>query len=137
MLWKGLRAKSFLMNYEIVDIKGLANKLCASTHTLKKNWRSLPHFFIGDGRNLKGARFNVPEVIEHLRKEANHVSLERSSKEGLDCKIQMSEKTIQERGISDKVCCNAVGGRKTQQSKKSSATETDPFNLLAGVDNVS
>jgi hypothetical protein len=125
------------MNYQIVDINGLATELCASKHTLKKNWRSLPHLFIGEGRNLKGARFNVPEVIEHLKKEANHVCLERSPKEGLDCKIQMSEKTIQKRGISDKVCCNAVGGRKTQQSKKSSATEADPFNLLAGVDNVS
>ena len=125
------------MDYQIVDIQGLATELCASKHTLKKNWRSLPHFFIGDGRNLKGARFNVPEVIEYLRKEANHDSLERSQKEGLDCKIQISEKTTQKGGISNKVCCLAMGGRKTQQIKKASSTETDPFNLLAGVDNVS
>jgi len=125
------------MNYQIVDIRGLATELCASKHTLKKNWRSLPHFFIGEGKNLKGARFNVPEVIKHLRKEANHVSLERSQKEGLDFKIQMSEKAIQEGGFSNKVCCPAMGSRKTQQAKKSSVTETDPFNLLAGIDHVS
>ena len=125
------------MDYQIVDIQGLATELCASKHTLKKNWRSLPHFFIGDGRNLKGARFNVPEVIEYLRKEANHDSLERSQKKSMDFKIQMAEKTIQKGGVSNKVCCSAMGGRKTQQTKKSSSTGTDPFNLLAGVDNVS
>jgi hypothetical protein len=124
------------MNYEIVDIKGLANKLCSSPHTLKKNWRSLPHFFIGEGRNLKGARFNVPEVIEHLRKEAIHVSLERSQKKSVDFKIPVSEKTVQERGLSDKVCCIGVGGRKMQRAKKPSITGTDPFNLLAGIDHV-
>jgi hypothetical protein len=125
------------MNYQIVDIRGLATELCASKHTLKKNWRSLPHFFIGEGKNLKGARFNVPEVIQHLRKEANHVSLERSCKKNLGGEISISNETIQEGGLSNKVFSIRVGSRETQRAKKSSTTGTDPFNLLAGVDNVS
>ena len=125
------------MDYQIVDMKGLAHELCASTHTLKKNWRSFPHFFIGEGRNLKGARFNVPEVIEHLRKEASHVSLERTGEENLGGEVSVSNETIQEGGFSNKVCSIGVGSRKAQRAKKSSTTETDPFNLLAGVDHVS
>jgi hypothetical protein len=125
------------MDYQIVDINRLASELCASKHTLKKNWRSLPHFFIGEGRNLKGARFNVPEVIEHLRKEASHVSLERSQKKSLDCKVSVPNETIQEGGFSNEIRSNGMGGRNTQRAKKSTTAGTDPFNLLAGVNNVS
>jgi hypothetical protein len=125
------------MDYQIVNINGLATELCASKHTLKKNWRSLPHFFIGNGRNLKGARFNVPEVIEYLRKEANHVSLERSREKNLGGEVSVPNETIQKGGISNKVCSIRVGSRETQRIKESATNETDPFNLLAGVDNVS
>jgi hypothetical protein len=125
------------MNYQIVDIKGLATELCASKHTLKKNWRSLPHFFIGEGKNLKGARFNVPEVINYLRKEANHVSLERSREKNLGGEVPISNETIQEGRFSNKVRSIGVGSRKAQRAKESSITRADPFNLLAGVDNVS
>jgi hypothetical protein len=125
------------MNYQIVDIRGLSTELMASRHTLKKNWRSLPHFFIGEGKNLKGARFNVPEVIEHLRKEANHVSLERSREKNLGGEVSVSNETIQERGLSNKIYSIGVGSRKAQRAKKSRTTGTDPFNLLAGVDHVS
>jgi hypothetical protein len=125
------------MNYQIVDIRGLATALCASKHTLKKNWRSLPHFFIGEGKNLKGARFNVPEVIEHLRKEANHVSLERSQEKNLGGEVSISNETIQEGRFSNKVFSIGVGSRKAQKAKKSRTAGTDPFNLLAGVDHVS
>jgi hypothetical protein len=125
------------MNYQIVDIRGLATELCTSKHTLKKNWRSLPHFFIGEGKNLKGARFNVPEVIEHLRKEANHVSLERSQEKNLGGEVSVSNETIQERRFSNKVWRIGMGSRETQRIKKSFSTGTDPFNLLAGIDNVS
>jgi hypothetical protein len=125
------------MNYQIVDIRGLSTELMASRHTLKKNWRSLPHFFIGEGKNLKGARFNVPEVIEHLRKEANHVSLERSREKNLGGEVSVSNETIQERGLSNKTYSIGVGSRKAQRAKYSRTTGTDPFNLLAGVDHVS
>jgi hypothetical protein len=125
------------MEYHIVNYKGLARILCASEHTIKKTWRAIPHFFIGEGRNLKGARFNVPEVIEHLRKEANHVSLERSKKKNMGCEVPISEKTVQKGGLSNKVGSFRVGSRETQRIRKSSTAGTDPFNLLAGVDNVS
>jgi hypothetical protein len=63
--------------YQIVKTHELAMELKTSHHTLKKNWRNFPHFFIGDGRNLKGARFIVSEVVEHLKIEADYVSVEK------------------------------------------------------------
>ncbi len=121
------------MTYEIVDIDGLAKVLKASRFTLKKNWRSLPHFFIGNGRNLKGARFDVSEVIEHLKKEARHVSMERWKKESLDSKIHAQQQTVQEGGFRNKVESLGMGGRKTKRAEKSTGSGTDPFDLLSGI----
>jgi hypothetical protein len=125
------------MDYQIVDIKELAKILCASTHTLKKNWRSFPHFFIGEGRNLKGARFNAPDVIEYLKKGGNYDNLERSEKKSLGVEIPVSKEAIQKGRISNQVRCIRVGSRETKRAKKSSSAGTDPFNLLSGIDKVS
>jgi len=125
------------MEFHIVNYKGLARILCASEHTLKKTWRSIPHFFIGEGRNLKGARFMVSDVIEHLKKGGNYGQLERSEKKSLGIEVSVSEKTIQKGGFSDQIRCTHMGSRETKRIKKSSYTGADPFNLLSGVDNVS
>jgi hypothetical protein len=125
------------MSYHIATYKGLAKILCCSEHTLKKTWRALPHFYIGEGRNLKGARFNIPDVINYLKKGGNYDSVERFQKESLDCKVSVPEKTIQEGGFSDKIQGTDLGGRKAGGIKKSTTAAADPFNLLAGVNNVS
>ncbi len=83
----GLSEHNLLMEYHIVNYKDLSRILCASEHTLKKTWRSIPHFFIGKGRNLKGARFNVPDVIEYLKKGGNYGNLERSEKKSLGIEV--------------------------------------------------
>jgi hypothetical protein len=121
---------------QIVDIYGLATILKASHHTLKKNWREFPHFFIGDGCNLKGARFEVSEVVKHLKKKARYVSVERSKKKGLD-QIQIQQKTIQKRGFQNKVESAGMGSSEARGAKKSTEGGTDPFNLLSGIDKVS
>jgi hypothetical protein len=125
------------MNFNIVDIYELASILKPSHHTLKKNWRKFPHFFIGDGCNLKGARFDVSEVVEHFKKEARHVSLEGSQKKSVDSKIQIQHKAVQERRVQDEIKSIGVGSRKTKRVRKSAGAGTDPFNLLSGVDKVS
>jgi hypothetical protein len=117
-----LIAQKKLMD-QIVDIYELAAILKASHHTLKKNWREFPHFFIGDGCNLKGARFEVSEVVKHLKKKARYVSVERS--------------TIQKRGFQNKVESAGMGSSEARGAKKSTEGGTDPFNLLSGIDKVS
>lgn len=123
--------------YQIVDIKELATELKASPHTLKKNWRSFPHFFIGDGRTLKGARFDVSEVIEHLKKEADHVSMEKQNEKFMDRKVQVPRPTIQKRRIQNQIGSSGMGSSKTKGTDKSIGTGADPFDLLSGIDDVS
>ena len=125
------------MHNQIVDINGLAKELSASKHTLKKNWRSWPHFFIGEGRNLKGARFIISEVVSHLKEEAGNVNLEKPKAEVLGSKISVPEPSIQKRRLSNPAKSSRMGDAKAQRAKKSSLAGDDPFNLLAGVNNVS
>ncbi len=125
------------MTYEIVDIDGLAKILRASRFTLKKNWRSLPHFFIGDGTTLKGARFDVAEVIEHLKREVNHVRLERPQKRCLDSEIQFSKQATQKGRIRNESQCIEMGSGTKKQLKTSTRAGADPFDLLSGINNVS
>ena len=120
--------------HQIVDIHELATILKASHHTLKKNWREFPHFFIGDGCTLKGARFDVAEVIEHLKKKSRYVGVERSKKKYMDCQVQIQKKAIQERRLQNKVEGTGMGSSETRGTRKASGIGTDPFNLLSGVD---
>jgi integrase len=86
---------------QIVNIYGLAAKLKASPHTLKKNWQNFPHFFIGDGRNLKGARFDVPEVIIYLKRKVWIAKFKHNNtqykKEGLETRSKALEWEVQKR----------------------------------------
>ena len=120
----------------IVDIYGLAKELHASPNTLKKIWRSLPHFFIGTGKTLKGARFILHEVIDHLKKEAGYGSMERQKKEAVGRKIPVSPPTTQKRGVPNKVGSTAMDDQKAPGTKKSPSTRRDPFKLLPGINKI-
>jgi len=133
-----LSSQKILMD-QIVDIHRLAAIFMASHHTLKKNWQKLPHIFIGEGKNLKGARFIVSEVIEFKKKEARNVCLERSKKKCLDCQIQTQQKAVQKRGIQDKTESLGVGSSETTRNRKpiENGAGGDPYDLLSGVDSLS
>jgi len=122
---------------QIVDIYGLATILKASHHTLRKKWREFPHFFIGDGCNLKGARFDVAEVIEHLKKKSRYVGVERSKEKYLGCQIQIQKKAIQKRRLQDKIESAGMGSSETRRTRKTIGTGTDPYDLLSGIDKIS
>ena len=122
---------------QFITIHELAKILNASPNTLKKIWRNFPYIFIGQGRTLKGARFDPDEVIEHLRKEAYHDSLSDQKKKNICCKIQVPMQTIQKRGVQEKIRCSGVGGSKAKRTEKSARVGADKFNLLSGVDNIS
>jgi hypothetical protein len=125
--------------FQAVNIHKLATALDASHHTLRKNWRNFPHIFIGDGKTLRGARFIVSEVIEHLKKEAGHVSVEKQKKKNMDRKVQVPRRTIQKGGIQNQIGSSGVGGSKAKGAEKSVSIRAgaDPFDLLSGIDNVS
>jgi hypothetical protein len=53
----------------IVDINGLAEALHSNRFTLRKLWRKYPHFFVGEGNDLRAARFDVDDVLTFLKRE--------------------------------------------------------------------
>lgn len=67
---------------QIVDIHGLAEVLSCSVSTLNKNWREYHHFFIGSGETAKGARFDVEDVVNHLKDRDYSESMRQWQKEG-------------------------------------------------------
>jgi len=127
-------------NFEIVDIHRLAEILLTSTSTLRKGWRRLPHFYVGEGSNLKSARFDVKKVIKFLEEEAevkrnNGTIQTQRQKEGMVRPIHDGRSNLQKRRIPDKVRSRGVGGKRTIPDKTSRATDTrdDPFDLCAGI----
>ena len=115
---------------QIVNLQGLAELLASSPHTLRKNWRSYPHFFVGDGRTLRGARFDFDDVLRFLKKrDRAYVCLENKKQKNMDRKIQISGQAVQKRGISNAFKSNGLGSPK---KGRVAGAEEDPFDLLSG-----
>jgi len=128
------------INFGIVDIHRLAEILLTSTSTLRKGWRRLPHFYVGEGSNLKSARFDVNKVIKFLEEEAevkrnNGTIQTQRQEEGLVRPIHGGRGNLQKRRVPNKVRSNGVGGKRTIPDKTPGASNTDddPFDLCAGI----
>jgi len=123
-------------NIHIVDIYGLAEILLTSPNTLRKKWHRLPHFYVGTGHNLKSARFDVGDVIDFLKKEAQNGTIQtQTTSKRVVRPVYDGRKDIQERGISDKVRSIGMGSKRTIQDKAPGTIgiQADPFNLCAGI----
>jgi hypothetical protein len=59
----------------VLNYKDLAAILKISPETLRKNWRSYPHFFVGQGKDLRSARFDGMDVLDYLKKEKKYEQL--------------------------------------------------------------
>ena len=124
----------------IVNIHGLAEILLTSASTLRKDWRRLPHFYVGRGCNLKSARFDVIKVVDFLEREAeagrrNGSVQTHGQKEGMVLPLHGGRGNPQERGIRDKVRSGGVGGKRAAQDKAPGTigTKDDPFDLCKGI----
>jgi len=114
----------------IVDAGGLAEVLKCSIGLLRKVWREYPHFFIGIGRDLRGARFDVDDVLAYLKERGNYGSLEEQ--EGMvGGQIQPSRQTLQKRGVQDQAGGGSVGSKQAARGKCPTA-QRDPYALLPG-----
>ena len=126
--------------FEIVDIHRLAEILLTSTSTLRKGWRRLPHFYVGEGSNLKSARFDVNKVIKFLEDEAeakpnNGTIQAQRQEEGMVRPIHGGRRNLQKRRVPNKIRSSGVGGKRKIPDKTSRAADTrdDPFDLCAGI----
>ena len=127
-------------SFEIVNIHRLAEILLTSTSTLRKGWRRLPHFYVGEGCNLKSARFNVTKDINFLEEEAeakrnNGTIQTQRQEEGMAHPFHAGRRNLQKRRISDKVRSGGVVRKRTIPDKTPGAIDTndDPFDLCAGI----
>jgi len=114
----------------IVDAEGLAKELKCSISLLRKVWRDYPHFFIGIGRDLRGARFDLDDVLAYLKERGNYGRL-AEQKRMVGSQIPASGGTNQKGGLQDQTSSGVMGGRKTARGKRTSA-ERDPHDLLPG-----
>ena len=88
-----------MRNNLVVDIEGLAGILKCKPATLRHHWRDFPHFFIGRGDDLRGARFDVDDVLIYL-KEHRGCGYEclAQSKGALDRQVQVAGPAVQAPG---------------------------------------
>ncbi len=128
------------ISYEIVNIHKLAEVLLTSTSTLRKGWRRLPHFFVGEGCNLKSARFDVKKVINFLEEESetrrNNGSIQAQRQEaGMVHTLHAGRGNIQKRGVSNKIRSGGMGRKRAVSGKTPGTGDTkdDPFDLCAGI----
>ena len=125
---------------EIVNIHRLAEILLTSTSTLRKGWRRLPHFYVGEGCNLKSARFDVTKVISFLELEAeakhsNGTIQTQRQEEGMVRSVHAGRRNLQKGRVPNKVRSGGVGRKRTIPDKTSSAIDAndDPFDLCGGI----
>ena len=127
-------------SFEIVNIHRLAEILLTSTSTLRKGWRRLPHFYVGEGCNLKSARFDVTKVINFLEEEAeakrnNGTIQTQRQEEGMVHPIHVGRRNSQKGRVSNKIRSGGTGRKRTIPDKTPGAIDTndDPFDLCAGI----
>ena len=129
------QTKNNTNNFHIVDFDGLAEFLKSNKYTLRKIWRDFPHVYIGIGKDLRGARFDVDDVLIYLKQSGeNYGSLEKQNKRLLGCKISTQNKAIQTRRTQDQERSCFVGSPKTPGTECGS-NYGDPFGLLSGIGN--
>ena len=75
----------------IVDCSGLSEILKIEPRTLRELWREFPHFFAGQGKDARSARFDAGDVIRYLKeknyKGKDYEHLVRREKETLENKV--------------------------------------------------
>ena len=127
-------------SFEIVNIHRLAEILLTSTSTLRKGWRRLPHFYVGEGCNLKSARFDVKKVINFLEKEAedkrkNGTIQTQRQEEGMVRSVHAGRRNLQKGRVPNKVRSGGVGRKRTIPDKTPRAIDAndDPFDLCGGI----
>jgi len=127
----------------IVDYKELARILKISPESLKKNWRKYPHFFPLSGTDLRGARFDVADVMKFL-KDKNYeqtIEVHNESRGEISGQIYAPGNSSRQRRIQSNCGSASVGeagatpsGSKRTNEGNSCSTEfdtrEDKFDLL-------
>lgn len=126
------------INYSaIVDIDGLCEFLSTTRSNLRnqQQWRKFPHVFVGIGKDLKAARFNVADVWEYLTANhgQNYGNMENQENGKVGLRVPASESAPQKGRILKPVRRNS--GRGKTKGRGRGPADSDPFNLIPGDSN--
>ena len=75
---------------QIVDGQGLMEVFHISKSILKRLWRSWPHMYVGTGRDLRAARFDVADVVNYLKSQGeNYGAIQRFKNGEMDGQVRL------------------------------------------------
>ena len=115
---------------QIADIRQLAEILGVSFNSLRRYWKAYPHFFVGDGRDCRGARFDVADVILYLKAQGGNYGRIQDPENGeMGVQIQVSEKDLQDGRVFIPVPSYTSGG--PGQGAGGSTADKDPHHLVS------
>ena len=123
------RNKDDRQKTHIVDIAGLAKVLLCSESMILKTWKQYPHFYIGHGCTAKGARFDVDDVIDYLKKrDYANTGQKTENVDGQGKNIRFPSDN--QKRVHNKNGCKRMG---TERKNKIDQSPRDPFKLLSGI----
>lgn len=111
------------MPSELLTWEEMAHRLREHPQSFRKsNWRRYPHTFVGQGRNLRCARFLWHDDLSHLRVEVAHVNnaLSESREESLPGENKVSQPSIYKVRVQDPGGRENMDGRRKAAAKKNS-----------------
>lgn len=115
----------------IVDIRGLAEVLECSNRTLEKVWFEFPHFFIGRGRTLRGARFDLDDVVEHLKNR--DYAIPRQNQKRMGRPSPGAWRQAKKDRLSDEISSHGVGASGKKRDEDAAADCIEQFKRRFGL----
>jgi hypothetical protein len=105
----------------------------------KSRWQTMPHFFVGTGRDLRSARFDVADVLSYLKdrdyRHVNH-SIPTGRETGIQGQGQAPGAAVHLRRVLDSGGSAGVDGRKKKGAKSPCAESPNRFDVFSGIQRV-
>ena len=119
----------------VTDLAGMAEILMVEVSSLAKVWRTWPHFFVGNGRTARGARFRPDDVLKFLEQHNGNYSIHDQERQAVSGgSLQGRGACSRKGGVHKPAGCKKVGSKGSHSGRKAG---TDRYGLLATSDSIS
>ncbi|OEU69931.1 MAG: hypothetical protein BA863_01605 [Desulfovibrio sp. S3730MH75] len=115
----------------------LAEILGRAALTVRNEWRIYPHYFVGIGRTLKSARFDLDEVLEYLKEQTRDVIQPVQRPRGeIPLQVQVPGKAVH-KDRPNKKGRSGLESSKGETNKSDSKGPARGFNVFRNVSDLS
>ena len=119
----------------VTDLAGMAEILMVEVSSLAKVWRTWPHFFVGNGRTARGARFRPDDVLKFLEQHNGNYSIHDQEGQAVQSGSLPERRTDRLKvGVHKSARRKKVGSKGAHSGRKERA---DRYGLLGSGDSVS